>query len=165
MNGLARKVVEHLQKNDLTISAAESCTGGMITSTIVNIPGSSVVLSSSFVTYSNEAKHLILGVPEDDIKSCGAVSEVVARKMAKGARFVAGADIGVSATGIAGPDGGSDGKPVGLVYIAISTSRKSMCKKLKLSGSRNSIRKKTTKEILKLILEETGYYERNETVE
>jgi len=164
MNGLARKVVEHLQKQDLTISAAESCTGGMITSTLVNIPGSSVVLSSSFVTYSNEAKHLILGVPVDDIKSCGAVSEVVARKMAKGARFVAGADIGVSATGIAGPDGGNDGKPVGLVYIAIATGRKTMCKKLKLSGSRNSIRKKTTKEILKLILEETGYYERNETV-
>lgn len=164
MNGLARKVVEHLQKQDLTISAAESCTGGMITSTLVNIPGSSVVLSSSFVTYSNEAKHLILGVPVDDIKSCGAVSEVVAREMAKGARFVAGADIGVSATGIAGPDGGNDGKPVGLVYIAIATGRKTMCKKLKLSGSRNSIRKKTTKEILKLILEETGYYERNETV-
>ena len=164
MNGLARKVVEHLQKQDLTISAAESCTGGMITSTLVNIPGSSVVLSSSFVTYSNEAKHLILGVPVDDIKSCGAVSEVVARKMANGARFVAGADIGVSATGIAGPDGGNDGKPVGLVYIAIATGRKTMCKKLKLSGSRNSIRKKTTKEILKLILEETGYYERNETV-
>ena len=165
MNGLARKVVEHLQKNDLTISAAESCTGGMFTSTLVNIPGSSVVLGSSFVTYSNEAKHLILGVPEDDIKSCGAVSEVVGRKMSKGARFVAGADIGVAATGIAGPDGGTDGKPVGLVYISITTDRKSMCKKLKLSGSRNSIRTKTTKEILKLILEETGYYERNQTAE
>lgn len=164
MNTLARKVVEHLQKNDLTISAAESCTGGMITSTLINISGSSVVLGSSFVTYSNEAKHLILGVPVDDLKSCGAVSEVVARKMAQGARFVAGADIGVSATGIAGPEGGSDGKPVGLVYIAIATGRKVMCKKLKLSGGRNSIRKKTTKEILKLILEETGYYERNETI-
>ena len=165
MNGLARKGVEHLQKQGLTISAAESCTGGMIASTLVNIPGSSVILGSSFVTYSNESKNLLLGVPFDDLKTYGAVSEVVARKMAKGARFVAGADIGVSATGIAGPDGGTDAKPVGLVYIAIASPRRTMCKKIKLSGSRNAIRKKTTKEILKLILEETGYYEGNKTAE
>ena len=163
MDRLARRVVEHLQKNDLTISAAESCTGGMIASTIINIPGSSTVLGSSFVTYSNQAKHLILGVPEEDIKTFGAVSEVVARKMAQGVRNISGADIGVSATGIAGPDGGTEGKPVGLVYIAISSGRRIMCKKLKLSGSRQKIRKNTTREILNLVLEETGYYERNKT--
>ena len=163
MNRLARRVVEHLQKNNLTISTAESCTGGMIASTIINIPGSSTILGSSFVTYSNQAKHLILGVPEEDIEFCGAVSEVVARKMAQGVRSISGADIGVSATGIAGPDGGTEGKPVGLVYIAICYGKKVMCKRLKLSGSRQKIRKETTKKILNLILEETGYYERNKT--
>lgn len=156
MNGLARKTVEHLAKNGLTVATAESCTGGMIASTIINVPGSSAVIESSFVTYSNEAKTLILGVPENDIKVCGAVSETVARKMAQGVRHISNADVGVAATGIAGPDGGTDSKPVGLVYIAVSTHGRVMCKKMLFSGTRNSIRKKTTKEILKLILEETG---------
>ena len=163
MTRLVRKVVEHLQKCDLTISAAESCTGGMIASEIISIPGSSSIISSSFVTYSNKSKHLILGVPEEDLKKHGAVSKVVARKMAQGVRHISGADVGVSATGIAGPDGSTDTKPVGLVYIAIATEGHIRCKKLMLSGSRNTVRKKTTKEILKLILEETHYYERNKT--
>ncbi len=161
MSTLAKIVVEHLAKKALTVSAAESCTGGMIASEIISAPGSSTVIGSSFVTYSNEAKTLILGVPEEDIKACGAVSEVVARKMAQGVRRVSGADIGVATTGIAGPDGGSDAKPVGLVYIALSTPKRVICKKRHFSGGRNSVRKKATKEILKLILEETGYYERD----
>ena len=160
MSALAKILVEHLAKLDIKVATAESCTGGMIASEIISAPGSSLVLDSSFVTYSNESKTLILGVPAEDIKMCGAVSETVARKMAQGVRQVAGADIGVATTGIAGPDGGSQDKPVGLVYIALATSKKVICKKRYYTGSRNSVRKKATKEILKLILEETGYYER-----
>lgn len=163
MSTLARTVVEHLAKKGLTVATAESCTGGMVASTIISVPGSSAVIGSSFVTYSNEAKTLILGVPEADITACGAVSEVVARKMAQGVRHVSAADVGVAATGIAGPEGGTDGKPVGLVYIAVATPGRIICKRLLLSGGRNKVRKKTTKEILKLILEETGYYERIKT--
>ena len=92
---------------------------------------------------------------EEDIKLNGAVSEIVARKMAQGVKRVADADVGVSATGIAGPGGGTIDKPVGLVYIAVSTDKRVVCKKLLLKGGRTRVRKKTTKEILKLILEET----------
>lgn len=161
MSALAKIIVEHLAKLDMKIATAESCTGGMIASEIISAPGSSTVLDSSFVTYSNESKTLILGVPEEDIRACGAVSEVVARKMAQGVRHISNADIGVATTGIAGPDGGSFEKPVGLVYIAVSTPGRVICKKRFYTGSRNSVRKKATKEILKLILEETGYYERD----
>lgn len=161
MSALAKIIVEHLAKRDMKIATAESCTGGMIASEIISAPGSSVVLESSFVTYSNESKTLVLGVPPEDIRVCGAVSETVARKMAQGVRHVSGADIGVATTGIAGPDGGSTEKPVGLVYIAVATPRRVVCKKRHYTGSRNSVRKKATKEILKLILEETGYYERD----
>ena len=160
MSALAKVLVEHLAKLDLKVATAESCTGGMIASEIISAPGSSVVLDSSFVTYSNESKTLILGVPAEDIKAYGAVSEVVARKMAKGVRQISGADIGIATTGIAGPDGGSAEKPVGLVYISLSKPGKTICKKRHYTGTRNSIRKKATKEILNLILEETGYYER-----
>lgn len=153
--GLARNVVEHLAKMGMKVATAESCTGGMVAATIISVPGSSVVVDSSYVTYSNQAKMDILGVPDEDLRREGAVSEVVARKMAQGVRRAAGADVGVSATGIAGPDGGTIDKPVGLVYIAISTEERVVCKKLLLKGTRNRIRRKTTKEILKLILEET----------
>lgn len=153
--GLARNVVEHLAKMGMKVATAESCTGGMVAATIISVPGSSVVVDSSYVTYSNQAKMDILGVPDEDLTREGAVSEVVARKMAQGVRRAAGADVGVSATGIAGPDGGTIDKPVGLVYIAISTEERVVCKKLLLKGTRNRIRRKTTKEILKLILEET----------
>ena len=103
MTRLARKVVEHLTKKGLTISTAESCTGGLVAATIISVPGSSAVINESYVTYSNEAKTKLLGVPEEDIAINGAVSEVVARKMAYGVRKESGADIGVAATGIAGP--------------------------------------------------------------
>ena len=160
MSILAKKVVEHLAKMDLTISAAESCTGGLVAATIISVPGSSAVINSSFVTYSNESKELVLGVPKKDIEKHGAVSETVAKKMAYGVRKISGADIGVAATGIAGPEGSTDGKPAGLVYIALCKHKKIICKKLKLSGSRNAVRRKTTNEILKLVLKETGYHER-----
>lgn len=161
MSTLARILVEHLAANGLKVATAESCTGGMIASEIISIPGSSAVIDSSFITYSNESKNLVLGVPEEDLKRYGAVSEPVARKMALGACHISGADIGVATTGVAGPGGGSYDKPVGLVYIAVCTPRRIICKKRFYTGNREKVRKKATKEILKLILEETGYYERD----
>lgn len=152
---LAKKVVEQLAKQDVTVAAAESCTGGLVAATIISVSGSSAVIKSSFVTYSNEAKVNILGVPREDIEKNGAVSEVVARKMAYGVRQISGAEIGVAATGIAGPEPSPSGKPAGLVYIALCKHKKIICKKLMLKGSRNTVRKKATKEILKLILKET----------
>lgn len=117
---LERDIGEILRSRKLTVSAAESCTGGRIGDKITDIPGSSDYFLGSAVTYSNEAKRDILGVSEDSLRSFGAVSEQVANEMAKGCRNAFGSDLGLSTTGIAGPSGGSAEKPVGLVWFGIS---------------------------------------------
>ena len=118
---IAAEIGRLLEENGLTISCAESCTGGLLTSTLTDVPGSSAYLTGSVVSYTNEVKARILGVPEESLASCGAVSEPVARAMAEGVRALMRTDIGVGITGIAGPGGGTVGKPVGLVYIAVSS--------------------------------------------
>lgn len=114
---LARQVIETALVHDLMIATAESCTGGLIAGALTAVPGSSAVLERGFVTYSNAAKTGMLGVPADLIDLHGAVSEPVARAMALGAVERSGASVSVSVTGIAGPGGGSDDKPVGLVHF------------------------------------------------
>jgi nicotinamide-nucleotide amidase len=104
----------------LTLATAESCTGGLIAAALTATPGSSRVLDRGYVTYSNAAKRADLGVPADLIENKGAVSEEVARAMALGAIEAAGVDLALSVTGIAGPDGGTPQKPVGLVHIAVA---------------------------------------------
>lgn len=106
-----------LQARGLTLSTAESCTGGLIAAALTAIPGSSATVLAGYVTYSNEAKARMLGVPPDVLAAVGAVSEEVARHMAEGALRDSGADLAVSCTGIAGPGGATAGKPVGLVFI------------------------------------------------
>jgi nicotinamide-nucleotide amidase len=106
---------------DMRIVTAESCTGGLITALLTEIPGSSDVVERGFVTYSNQAKQDLLGVPEDLLRAHGAVSEPVCRAMVQGALRNAPAQLGVAVTGIAGPGGGSLEKPVGLVYIAAAS--------------------------------------------
>lgn len=113
-------VVRELTRRGLTLALAESCTGGHVANRITNIPGASAILRAGFVTYSNESKSSALGVASDLIAAHGAVSEPVARAMAEGARRSGGADYGLSLTGIAGPDGGSDEKPVGTVFIGLA---------------------------------------------
>jgi nicotinamide-nucleotide amidase len=114
-------VVRTMAARGLKLAIAESCTGGLIAHRITNVPGASAVLTHGFVTYANEAKVELLGVNPDDLTSHGAVSETVARQMAAGALRASGADIAVSVTGIAGPDGGSPEKPAGTAWIGLAT--------------------------------------------
>jgi PncC family amidohydrolase len=117
-----------LTEKKLTIAIAESCTGGLITSRLTDVSGSSDYLERGLITYSNTAKISMLGVPAEIIEKHGAVSEETARLMAEGVRKLAGTDLGLSSTGIAGPTGGSKEKPVGTVYIALADSQKTICR-------------------------------------
>ncbi|WP_424316308.1 competence/damage-inducible protein A [Haloferula sp.] len=119
-SSLEEVVVKRMSERGLKLAIAESCTGGLIANRVTNVPGSSAVLTHGFVTYANEAKRDLLGVSWEDLESIGAVSEPVARQMADGALRVSAADIAVSVTGIAGPGGGSDEKPVGTVFIGLA---------------------------------------------
>jgi nicotinamide-nucleotide amidase len=119
-SSLEKTVVGLLKKSDLTFATAESCTGGLIANRVTNVPGASAVFSHGFVTYSNEAKTSMLKVPQKMIQEFGAVSDAVARAMAEGALHMGGADIAVSVTGIAGPGGGTDEKPVGTAWLAVA---------------------------------------------
>ena len=134
-----------------TIATAESCTGGLIAKRITDVPGSSEYFLEGLVTYSNAAKTRLLGVPEALIAEHGAVSAEVAEAMATGVKAVSGATIGVSTTGIAGPGGATDEKPVGLVYIAIADDVQVEAKPYNLFGSRQEIRERAQQIALDLI--------------
>ncbi len=137
----------------LKLAVAESCTGGLIASRITDVAGSSVYFEAGVVTYSNRAKEVFLSIPHDLLASKGAVSPEVARKMAEGVRHVTGADIAVSVTGIAGPGGGSDEKPVGTVYIGLAAAGSHLVQKYLFKGDRASIRKQTADTALSLVLD------------
>lgn len=149
----ATTLLEHLKKSNIRLVTAESCTGGLLSAMITDVPGASSSLERGFVTYSNESKTEMLGVPAELIKKHGAVSEEVATAMAEGALKNSRAHVSVSITGIAGPDGGSEQKPVGLVYIATSYKGKTAAKKYNFSGDRDSIRKQAAEKASKLLLE------------
>ena len=119
---LANKVIGLAKAKNLTVGTAESCTGGWIGQALTSIPGSSAVFMGGLTTYSNDVKMNVLGIPSDIIKFYGAVSEPTAGAMAMQARDLLGVDIAVSVTGIAGPSGGSEDKPVGLVYFGLATN-------------------------------------------
>lgn len=116
----AQRLLDSAQARGLWVSTAESCTGGLLGAALTSAAGTSAVFDRGFIAYSNAAKTALLGVPADLIKAHGAVSEQTARAMALGARDRAGADIGVSVTGVAGPGGGSEAKPVGLVHFGLA---------------------------------------------
>jgi len=125
---LEEVIAAPLIEKKLTIAVAESCTGGLITSRLTDVSGSSNYLERGLVTYSNTAKINMLGVPAEIIEKNGAVSEETARLMAEGVRKLAGTDLGLSSTGIAGPTGGSPEKPVGTVYLAVADSKQTICR-------------------------------------
>lgn len=140
---LDKVVGEMLISNKLTIATAESCTGGLLSGALINYPGISSVFTEGAVTYSNEAKMKRLGVKAETLESFGAVSEETAVEMAEGIAKKAGTDIGISVTGIAGPDGGTLEKPVGLVYIGLYIKGKVKVKKLNYYGDRQKVRNRT----------------------
>lgn len=136
------------------IATAESCTGGLVSSLITDIPGSSRVFDRGFITYSNDAKNEMLGVPKDILQTFGAVSEEVARMMASGAITHSNATLSVALTGIAGPSGGSDDKPVGLVYIAVSDHNDTIhVTQNHFSGDRNHIRLQAASKAIDMLRE------------
>lgn len=142
MIDINEKLVLKLIEKNITVAAAESCTGGLLSSAFVDVPGSSDIFLEGVVTYSNDAK-VRLGVDSSALKEYGAVSEQVALQMAKAVKNRAGSMVGISTTGIAGPGGGSAEKPVGLVYTAVVTDNSENVYKLNLSGDRSSVRNQT----------------------
>ena len=149
-----RALADALLGAKLTIATAESCTGGLIAAACTSVAGSSNWFERGFVTYSNEAKTELLGVAATLIATRGAVSDEVARAMAEGALARSHAQIAVAVTGIAGPDGGSPGKPVGTVWMAIAASgAATRSELLQLSGDRRAIRGKTVQAALARLLE------------
>lgn len=154
---LARQVVEAAVARGLMIAAAESCTGGLVAAALTAVPGSSAALDRGFVTYSNAAKTGMLGVPADLIDAHGAVSEPVARAMAEGAVAHSAATVSVAVTGIAGPGGGSEDKPVGLVHFAASgPSGLSHAEHRFGDIGREAIRLESVRAALRLLLDRIG---------
>ena len=139
-NSELRFMIELLKKKGLTFALAESCTGGLIGSIITAEPGASKFFLGSAVTYSNESKESLLGVDHDILMKYGAVSEEIAIEMVKGARRMYGSDIAAAVTGIAGPSGGSNKKPVGLVHIAVTNGNDIVSSVNVFGGSRTDIR-------------------------
>lgn len=149
---LQDSIYKLLKEKGLKIATAESCTGGKIGQYLTSVPGVSEVYEMGVITYSNEMKEKLLGVSHNTLEQHGAVSEQTAKEMAMGVLRVSGADIGVSVTGIAGPGGGTDAKPVGLVYVGIADVKGGcVCKELHLSGNRERIRTVTVKHALNAV--------------
>lgn len=136
-------IVEILKSKGFTIATAESCTGGLMAGRLINVPGASSCLNESFVTYSNEAKMKRLGVKEETLKAFGAVSEQTAYEMAQGVAKATDSNVGLSSTGIAGPGGGTEEKPVGLVYVGCSINGVTKVRRFQFSGNRENNRNHT----------------------
>tara|TARA_B100001057_G_scaffold7592_1_gene6948 strand:+ start:114 stop:584 length:471 start_codon:yes stop_codon:yes gene_type:complete len=152
MSNLSLKIVKLLTKNKLTLSFAESCSGGLLASSITSISGSSKVFNMGFVTYSNNAKVKLLKVPKKTITKYGAVSYETCLSMVKNLSKISKSNISISITGVAGPKGGTKEKPVGLVYIGLKKGSKTIVKKnLFKNKKRISIQKATVKQALKMI--------------
>lgn len=145
---LEQVLVEEMTKNNMTIATAESCTGGLLSSTLINCSGASQVFMEGMITYSNESKIRTLGVRSETIAQFGAVSEETAKEMAESIKNKVGTDIGIGITGIAGPTGGTKDKPVGLVYIGIAYQQETYIKKYNFLGSRSKIRNNAAKKAL-----------------
>lgn len=141
---LIETVGSMLVDRGMTVSLAESCTGGLVMKCLSEVPGSSRYLAGGVVAYSNDLKINMLGVPREIIQRHGAVSEQTARLMAEGVKNVTGTSVGIGITGIAGPGGGTLEKPRGLVYIALAAADQTVCQRYIFSGDRNNVRDKAT---------------------
>ena len=152
LKDLTHRIHNQLIKKNKTISVAESCTGGLLSSLLTSLPDSSHYFLFGAVTYSNESKTKILSIPSKTIAKYGAVSQEIAKLMAHNIRrkFPA-SDFGLSITGIAGPGGATPGKSIGTVYICLAAGRKQICRKFNFSGNRGAIRKKSAEAALRLL--------------
>lgn len=158
-DNLSEVLGRELRQRQMTIAFAESCTGGLVSSLMTDIPGSSDYVKGSVVSYTNEVKHQVIHVSQRILDQKGAVSEETAKEMAQGVRQVIGADMGVSITGLAGPGGGTRRKPVGLVYIAVADGQGVVCRQYNFSGARSQIKFRAATAALGLAfdrLKETG---------
>jgi PncC family amidohydrolase len=151
MEPIVNQIHKSLIRNKKTVAVAESCTGGLVSKLLTDLPGSSGYFVLGLITYSNASKASLLKINPLLIRTKGAVSKEVALKMAQSARKLAKVDFGIGITGIAGPGGQTAGKPAGTVFIAISAKRESICKKFRFHGSRTQVRKKAALESLALL--------------
>lgn len=151
---LCRAVLSLAVQRGLTIGTAESLTGGMIASSLASVPGASRALLGGIVSYDPRVKRDLLGVPQEILDSPGAVSEACARQMALGAKAALGADVAVSATGLAGPRGGTAQTPVGTVFLGIAGPEGAKVEEHHFTGSRQGVRKAATTQALRMLLEE-----------
>ena len=145
---LEQEIIQFMTEHKQTLSAAESCTGGMFSARVINTPGASAVYEAGFVTYANKAKHKLIGVKKKTLKEYSAVSKETAKEMVKGTLKATGADYAVSITGIAGPGGGTEEKPVGLVYIGCGRKHHIVVKQYHFSGNRTQIREASVENAL-----------------
>ncbi|MDR0778846.1 MAG: CinA family protein [Methanomassiliicoccaceae archaeon] len=152
-SGNLKELSDLLIKKRYTLSLAESCTGGLIAKQITDMPGASKFFIGSAVTYSNESKEKLLNVSHRTLTEHGAVSAETAEEMAKGAMFLFKTDAAASATGIAGPDGGTETKPVGTVFIAVTDGKRTKSERLVLKGSRDDIRNETSENVIRMLID------------
>lgn len=152
MSNVAENLVALLKARGLTCATAESCTGGGVGSAITAVPGSSAVFAGGVISYSNEVKRAVLGVSADDLARMGAVSREVAEQMAVGARRLLKTDLAVSLTGIAGPDGGSAEKPVGLVWFGLASAEGVRSEKAIFRGDRARVREQAVVHALGMLM-------------
>jgi len=151
MQNLIMQIHKRLLKSGKTLGTAESCTAGLLSSLLTQFSGSSKYFILGLTTYSNQAKENILGIPASIIRKKGAVSQEIALLMAQNVRKLAKTNFGISITGITGPTGGTPQKPVGTVFIAISSKNKNACKKFVFKGNRSTIRKQASLKALQLL--------------
>lgn len=151
LNKIVKQIHQKLLRNKKTVCVAESCTGGLLSSLLTSLPGSSSYFLLGIIAYSNKSKIKLLNIPAKTISRFGAVSCQTAILMAKNIRKKINADFGISITGIAGPTGATAAKPVGTVFIALSSKNKTLCQLFSLRGKRETIREKAAKEALRLL--------------
>lgn len=149
----SEKLINILREKGYTITTAESCTGGLISATLVNVAGASYVLNEAYVTYANSAKEKLIGVRHETLCEYGAVSELTAYEMAKGAASAASADCAIAVTGIAGPDGGTEDKPVGTVYAGYYVCGRIIVERYQFDGNRYEVRQQTALKTIDRIYE------------
>jgi PncC family amidohydrolase len=156
MEDITAALARHLTASGLTVAAAESLTGGRLAAALTRLPGSSAYFLGSVVAYANEVKTNLLGVPATVLIEHGAVSEACARAMAEGARRLMGARLAVASTGIAGPDGGSPVKPIGLVWLAVAGDEGIRTAEHRFTGDRQTVTEAATAEALRFLAHATG---------